>query len=206
MCDERDGKFHFKVNILSRLPNPVGLSNKWVVTNFKYWEPNFYALFVLWVWRRSFWISSRSYRGQCNLKKQYPVLLSCMFWSISIVIACYFNSHTHFSLLVPKLQQIVSNLRLFSHLTKNYRLWFLLMWYWIIWDIKVNHDENSQINYLINKINMIHWLTYIHFQLYFISQTLLVVSNIVLQFFISRFLKAILLLRFLSLMNIFTTV
>ena len=36
--------FNFKVNLLSRLTKPVELSNKWVLTNFKYQEPEFYAI------------------------------------------------------------------------------------------------------------------------------------------------------------------
>ena len=41
---ERDNKFIFKVNLLSILPKPVELSHEWVLTNFKYQEPEFYAI------------------------------------------------------------------------------------------------------------------------------------------------------------------
>ena len=40
---ERDGKFIFKVNLLSRLTNPVEISRDWALTNFKYQEPEFYS-------------------------------------------------------------------------------------------------------------------------------------------------------------------
>ena len=43
MCEECGGKFHFKGNILCRISNPVELSHKWVLTNFKYQVPSFYA-------------------------------------------------------------------------------------------------------------------------------------------------------------------
>ena len=30
LCDEHDGKFHFKGNMKSRIPKPVELSQEWV--------------------------------------------------------------------------------------------------------------------------------------------------------------------------------
>ena len=43
--EKRDDKFSFKENLLSRLPNPVELSHKWVLTNLKYQELEFYYRF-----------------------------------------------------------------------------------------------------------------------------------------------------------------
>ena len=42
--EECYGKFIFKVNVFSRLPTPVELSHRWVLKNFKYQEPLFYAI------------------------------------------------------------------------------------------------------------------------------------------------------------------
>ena len=39
--EERDGMFHFKGYILSRLPKHTQLSNTWVLANFKHQEPAF---------------------------------------------------------------------------------------------------------------------------------------------------------------------
>ena len=39
-----NGMFNFKGNILSRLPKPVELSHKWVLTNFKYQEEEFHDI------------------------------------------------------------------------------------------------------------------------------------------------------------------
>ena len=41
--EELYGKFLFKVNLLSRLPKPVELSNKWILKNLKYQYPVFYS-------------------------------------------------------------------------------------------------------------------------------------------------------------------
>ena len=43
MREKRDDQFSFRGNILSRLPNPVELSHKYVLTNFKYEELEFYS-------------------------------------------------------------------------------------------------------------------------------------------------------------------
>ena len=43
MREEHDGKFIFKVNILSRLLKPVEISHEWMLTNLKYQEPESYA-------------------------------------------------------------------------------------------------------------------------------------------------------------------
>ena len=43
MHEEHDDIFCFKVNILSIPLKPVELSHEWVLTNFKYHEPSFYA-------------------------------------------------------------------------------------------------------------------------------------------------------------------
>ena len=43
MSKERDGKFIFNGNMLSRQPNPVKISQEWVLINFKYQDPEFYA-------------------------------------------------------------------------------------------------------------------------------------------------------------------
>ena len=43
MREERDDKFIFKVNMLSRLPELVEISHEWVLTNFNYQEPKTYA-------------------------------------------------------------------------------------------------------------------------------------------------------------------
>ena len=43
--EERDVKFPFKGNIISRIKKPVELSNNWVLKNFKYQKPEFYARF-----------------------------------------------------------------------------------------------------------------------------------------------------------------
>ena len=43
LCERRDGEFIFKGNILSMIPKPVELSHNWVLTDFKYQEPAFYA-------------------------------------------------------------------------------------------------------------------------------------------------------------------
>ena len=41
--EKRDGTFILKVNLLSRLKKPVELSHEWVLTKFKYQEPEFYS-------------------------------------------------------------------------------------------------------------------------------------------------------------------
>ena len=41
--EEFDGKFLFKENMLSILPKSVEQSHEWVLTKFKYQEPEFYA-------------------------------------------------------------------------------------------------------------------------------------------------------------------
>ena len=43
LCEERGGKFIFKLNLISILTKPVELSHKWVLKIFKYQEPAFYA-------------------------------------------------------------------------------------------------------------------------------------------------------------------
>ena len=43
LYEECDGKFQFYGNLLSRLPNPVELSHKWVLKICKYQEPSFDA-------------------------------------------------------------------------------------------------------------------------------------------------------------------
>ena len=46
LCEKHDGEFLFKVNLISRLPNPVELSQEWVLTNLKYKEP-FFIIYCL---------------------------------------------------------------------------------------------------------------------------------------------------------------
>ena len=69
-----------------------------------------------------------------------------------------------------------------------------------------NHDANSHIEYLRNKMDMINFLTYIHFQHKSSWQNVLVGSDIVLQLLVSEFLTVILIFHFLSLIENWTTV
>ena len=41
--EDHDGKFLLKGSLISSLPNPVELSHKWVFTNLKYQDPEFYT-------------------------------------------------------------------------------------------------------------------------------------------------------------------
>ena len=43
LFEKCDGKIHFEGNILSRLPKPIELVHKLVLTNFKYQELGFYS-------------------------------------------------------------------------------------------------------------------------------------------------------------------
>ena len=43
---ERDGKFHFRLNLLSRLQKYVELSQELVLTNIRYQEPELCAKFI----------------------------------------------------------------------------------------------------------------------------------------------------------------
>ena len=45
LLEKRDGKFLFKMNSLSKLPNNFGLPHEWIKTNFKYLEPQFFYRF-----------------------------------------------------------------------------------------------------------------------------------------------------------------
>ena len=45
--EERDGKFVFKVNMLSRLTKNVEISHEWVLEHFNYQEPYFYSIFLM---------------------------------------------------------------------------------------------------------------------------------------------------------------
>ena len=44
--EKRDSKFIFKGNMISRLSKPVEISHAWVLTNFQYQEPAFYAILL----------------------------------------------------------------------------------------------------------------------------------------------------------------
>ena len=52
--------------MISRPPKNVELSHKWYLKNFKYQEPEFYAMW--WFIRGLFWSFSRSYKCWCNKK------------------------------------------------------------------------------------------------------------------------------------------
>ena len=44
--EERDGKFHLSVNMISRIQNHVELSHEWELINLKYQESEFYASII----------------------------------------------------------------------------------------------------------------------------------------------------------------
>ena len=158
---------------------------------------NYLKIRSWWFRKNNSWISSWLY------KKNGKIVL-CSQEIKSACVFCFF--YPHFSMLVNKFLPVVVKMTLRPCLHKMAGLNLLNMWKWIMWEIVVNHNENSHIKYLRNKVDMIHFLTYVCFCHLFIWKTFLVGSNIVLQLLVSVFLTVISFLNFLLLVRIFTNV
>ena len=85
--------------MISILPKNVELSQECVLANFKYQDPEFYARLFDNSKEGPFEVHTGRIKV-CVIKKEYLVLLSCMFFSKERVLECYINFHLNFSLLV----------------------------------------------------------------------------------------------------------
>ena len=93
MRDEPDGKFLFKVNIISILPKPFQLLHEWVLIYFKYQYPSFYYILFDDSEKWPFEVSPGCTK---TLKIHYMVFLSCIFCNAKIVLVCSVHCHLDF--------------------------------------------------------------------------------------------------------------
>ena len=113
--EEHDGKFYFKVDILSILPNPVELSHHWVLTNFNYRDPSLYDR----LFDESEEVTFEVTPGRKNVGiiiKPVPGDPKLYVFRIERVILSSFRFFLTFSLFVTKLQQIILNITLHPYL------------------------------------------------------------------------------------------
>ena len=118
------------------------------------------------------------------------------------VLVCYVNFN--FVFVDAKVSADILKMKLYPCLKKRTGLNFIKMWHWINWDRREKIDDTSHIKYSRKNMDMIHCLTYLHFQHELSWNIFFVVSNIVLHFLVSEFLTAILILYFLSLVMVWT--